>query len=994
MISSMEKAASISSQKISNPGLDYHNLRAYGIQAIQELTGAFWTDYNEHDPGVTILEQLCYAITDLCYRTDFDIQDHLFNHPKDDTFLKAHQILPCNPLTVNDYRKLIFDSVFELKNVWLHPMQDSDSTFKGLYKILIDIDENIQNEQERQAVVEKTRRVFCNSRTICEDVEEVSILKHLNVEVFAEVEVDGVRDTETILAEVFYYVDEYLSPEIRFYSLQELLQEGYKLNEIFNGPLLKHGFIKTSELQPKPRQILISEVIKIIMQVKGVVSVKNLFLKVGDKQYENQIEIAADELPKLVPTLKRDHKASSGVHFFRGSVNYTSLDFDLVKRQLNELKSGNKRMYRLSEETIKVPLGKQFDVENYYSIQNQFPLVYGIGPYGLPESEGIKRQAQAKQLKGFLLIFEQILANYLAQLSNVKVLFSLKEDVRQTYFYQFLHTVPDVAPLLKDKKYEFAPDSDDFSSLSYNSGLPQLVKTKDNYTDRRNRFLDYLLAIHGESYTQYSLSQFNYYFNEEEFERHLILNKTRLLKSLSTINMNRARAFNYLEPSLETENITGMEAKISILLGLGVQHSEEVSNYKAHSLLKHYEQEGLTLLTDVSGEEELTKWTEQGRLPEGLTAEIIEDTFDYIDEDEVELNLLTEEEKEDLINQTLLFRSGTLKVDFLMNGIELMNYRIGTIRRNEQEEQIDASSSGENSEEAETNIQSEEKNKEEVTETAEEVFGLVFKSNVEEEWLLLGTYPEEEQAIAAALLVIAKVKSWNIRSEGLHILEHILLRPDLHDKNHGILLYNQDRKPYLRSLKQYSFEERKVALEEIKQHLYEFSNYSVEATSDKDFEVHFTTPDGKYEFVAMEAQASVDETHERMETLYNFLSDKEMITSFQSKVGLYIRNTHSGAIMPEEFFSYRVSVLLPDWTARFSNKEFRSIIEDTIHEQKPANVALNCYWVNSVQLGDFERVYYQWMEEKRHPAPDKEKLDSLENELSNMLFKFKESCEV
>jgi hypothetical protein len=52
-------------------------LRQEGVQLLQELSGGTWTDYNLHDPGVTVLEQLCYALTDLIYRTGFDPQDYL-----------------------------------------------------------------------------------------------------------------------------------------------------------------------------------------------------------------------------------------------------------------------------------------------------------------------------------------------------------------------------------------------------------------------------------------------------------------------------------------------------------------------------------------------------------------------------------------------------------------------------------------------------------------------------------------------------------------------------------------------------------------------------------------------------------------------------------------------------------------------------------------------------------------------------------------------------
>ena len=45
------------------------------------------------------------------------------------------------------------------------------------------------------------------------------------------------------------------------------------------------------------------------------------------------------------------------------------------------------------------------DLGEYFSIQNEFPLVYGIGEGGLPPSTSKKRKAQALQLKGYLLFF-------------------------------------------------------------------------------------------------------------------------------------------------------------------------------------------------------------------------------------------------------------------------------------------------------------------------------------------------------------------------------------------------------------------------------------------------------------------------------------------------------------------------------------------------------------------------------------------------------------
>ena len=56
---------------------DFYRLRREGIGHIEKTGSAAWTDYNTHDPGISILEALAYAITELAYRTGFPIEDIL-----------------------------------------------------------------------------------------------------------------------------------------------------------------------------------------------------------------------------------------------------------------------------------------------------------------------------------------------------------------------------------------------------------------------------------------------------------------------------------------------------------------------------------------------------------------------------------------------------------------------------------------------------------------------------------------------------------------------------------------------------------------------------------------------------------------------------------------------------------------------------------------------------------------------------------------------------
>jgi len=96
------------------PSEDFDFLVNKGIELLQKLTGNTWTDYNPHDPGITILEQLCFAFTDLSYRTGFDINDILSDDKGriskvKNSFFNKEKVLSTNPININDYRKVILD---------------------------------------------------------------------------------------------------------------------------------------------------------------------------------------------------------------------------------------------------------------------------------------------------------------------------------------------------------------------------------------------------------------------------------------------------------------------------------------------------------------------------------------------------------------------------------------------------------------------------------------------------------------------------------------------------------------------------------------------------------------------------------------------------------------------------------------------------------------------------------------------------------------------
>ena len=61
-MSTLENYKKIPKDVSSKDDLDFEFLKSKGIEYIESMGGGLWSDYNDHDPGVTILEvlSLCY----------------------------------------------------------------------------------------------------------------------------------------------------------------------------------------------------------------------------------------------------------------------------------------------------------------------------------------------------------------------------------------------------------------------------------------------------------------------------------------------------------------------------------------------------------------------------------------------------------------------------------------------------------------------------------------------------------------------------------------------------------------------------------------------------------------------------------------------------------------------------------------------------------------------------------------------------------------------
>ena len=448
---------------------NYQALLREGMEHCRKLSSDLWTDYNQHDPGITILEQLCYAITDLSYRTDFPIQDILEPPPgvapPEQPLFTGDQILTCNPVTAADYRKLLFDRVTGLKNAWLVPMEKHPLGVRGLYEVLVETREEIRTDAEADSLRQQVEACLRSTRNLAEDVERVVILKPQPIRVEATVEIDPHSNPVTVLAQILFNIQNSLSPYPKARPVEELRQH-QQPDEIWNGPRLNLGALDQDSLKPLKRSVDVQEIVNIVLQVRGVKRVKALRASSPpDAASDSTIQIKEGCVPRLDPPILEILKPQESYTInmeFAGGVKW-HVDHKAVWAKIRELEANmrNSKAYAIRSfealSYLRVPSGKYKEIEKYFSIQHQFPVVYGLSKYGAADNlvEGLvplpkkERQARIQQLKAYLLFFEQLLANYLAQLSQVGRLFSLDEKLDQTYFYQELAHQP---PLPSDPR--------------------------------------------------------------------------------------------------------------------------------------------------------------------------------------------------------------------------------------------------------------------------------------------------------------------------------------------------------------------------------------------------------------------------------------------------------------------------------------------------------------------------------------------------------------
>ncbi|GAA4400472.1 hypothetical protein GCM10023187_13710 [Nibrella viscosa] len=657
----MRDPDTISNAKPAAKSQDYAGLVEEGLGYIQQWASDTWTDHNAHDPGITLLETLSYAITDLGFRGQLPISQLLGRQlpPEKMALFAPEQALSGNAITAEDFQKLLV-ALPAVKQARLTP---AENRVKGLYNVLVEWEDGNLNDslvletipvngksfaveyafpywdeaavavwgtpvtlnqatgvggplptlipfvedelndyfttiQVRyntsqtlpltivirlgtqpapadrpaleQAIVNRltqigpgsaldtfraqvatafqqmndVRDVLRRHRNLCEDFLLFRSVRTQEIALRATVELAADADARQTLIDMLSAIDLFIDPVVRFTSLAALQAQRMPNEQIYEGPLLSAGFLPALD-EPKQHQLYASDILQHLLQTtdgrrnQAVIAVENFAMssyvrnRLTTVNAQNSLTLLADEQfqPRLSVT-------KTDITFFRNGVE---VGYDR-QQVLSGVLARRLQAFAASVVPASLPLSGEptepltpADIARYQSIQYDLPLVYGLKA-GTPDNAPPARKAQEKQLRAYLLFFEQILANHLSQLANTATFFSIDADNPSTYFYQPLYQVPRIDQLLR----AFNPVSADpaaeweaFSQKNDNAYVQRLQTGAESATDRllrKNKVLEHLLGRFGEELSELS-----------RLEYTLALQEASTLEAMERLRLNTAR---------------------------------------------------------------------------------------------------------------------------------------------------------------------------------------------------------------------------------------------------------------------------------------------------------------------------------------------------------------------------------------------------------------------------------------------------------------------
>ncbi len=413
------------------------------------------------------------------------------------------------------------------------------------------------------------------NRNLCEDfLPQLSAIPETELRFCADIDVKPLHDIEQVQAEIFNKIEEAITPPIRFYSFDEMKAKGFAMEEILEGPRLQHGFLPDGEIGNdnwENADIFLSDIINAIYETDGLENCRNAELFLVDasgKKINNVnkwiVEVPSGYKPKL-------NKRKSKLTFYKNGVPLTPHFLETIQKyQILRSASG-----KWADGNVPSPAWNTTyrNLAQHFTLADEFPATYKIGRNFPLEKDDDRDWANSRQLEGYLLLFDQVIANLLKDLDNLKYTLSWN-DIHWKKLYDAPTDDANLDALEKANRkknswrrnFHFAQES-----IKVETRWQQILESREVFLENRNATLDFLLARFAEDLRDLDFNFFSTIDNTKtsrnQFFETLNGIKQRYLANYILLSMHRSAGVEaFLHPTFKETPLSGFEKRLESLL--------------------------------------------------------------------------------------------------------------------------------------------------------------------------------------------------------------------------------------------------------------------------------------------------------------------------------------------------------------------------------------------------------------------------------------------
>lgn len=573
----------------------YSKQRAEIFNLLKNISGNQWSYYSLHDFGVQLLENFFYKIEDLKIRSDSSIlqilkyNELLPQNFSESIFINPINILPSNKaLSKKDLWKIVVDKK-GIKNCKIFLANEMDSnSIRGGYVVYLLQHNHLAYDKFSTKILREVSDKLTSKRALCEDFFEVKFLKKKKLRINLTISLEkylSSNDLSMTIAQSIQNFQEYLTPSAKFHSMDDLIyKKNCSLSEILEGPILENGFIDNEEMNDRAikNKIHISECIQKLCGTENHINILSIeFYGEDKKKFDTEIICDFDEYLFL------DIKHSLIKILYKGTqieVNQDQIESIYANISMKNFVSNNTSMNNKIEITDLIDFD---DLTIYESIQFMFPYFLGLSSEKLLKKKN--NSVSIKQLKGYLLFFDQILCNYIRLFDTLPKIFlnAMEEENNINDYLMAPKDVIELENLLKEpnnigsfsiqKKFILSDktkqkdEKKDVKTSSMHSYLRTLDKINYVHLQRVNKCLDFILEMFGEKY--YREITLLEKLDEENQLKKEIINKKRILGLVKKSSINSDTDVSYFN------TIEQLRKTICAFLDIEYNKNEE-PNYK------------------------------------------------------------------------------------------------------------------------------------------------------------------------------------------------------------------------------------------------------------------------------------------------------------------------------------------------------------------------------------------------------------------------------